>query len=115
VAGHVDGLGTVVVSRRRGDALELEITAPADIARYLVPKGSVTVDGVSLTVNTVEGGRFGVTLVPHTLAVTLLAQRAVGAAVNLEADLIAKHVERLVSHYLSAAGVGGGSTQGAQP
>ena len=108
VAGHVDGVGTVVVSRRRGDALDLEITAPADIARYLVPKGSVTVDGVSLTVNTLEGDRFGVTLVPHTLAVTLLAARAVGAPVNLEADLIGKHVARhvdlLVAHYVAAGG-----------
>jgi riboflavin synthase len=115
VAGHVDGVGTVALSRRRGDALDLEIAAPADIARYLVPKGSITVDGVSLTVNTVAGDRFGVTLVPHTLAVTLLAERAVGATVNLEADLIAKHVERLVSHYLAAAGVGGGQVPGARP
>jgi riboflavin synthase len=108
VAGHVDGVGTVAVSRRHGEALDLEITAPAEIARYLVPKGSVTVDGVSLTVNTVEGARFGVTLVPHTLAVTLLGARPVGASVNLEADLIAKHVARhvdlLVAHYVAASG-----------
>lgn len=108
VAGHVDGVGTVAVSRPRGDALDLEITTPADIARYLVPKGSVTVDGVSLTVNTLDGDRFGVTLVPHTLAVTLLGTRAVGAAVNLEADLIGKHVARhvdlLVAHYVAASG-----------
>jgi riboflavin synthase len=63
------------------------------------------VDGVSLTVNTVEGARFGVTLVPHTVAVTLLGHLPVGAPVNLEADLIAKHVERLVAHYVGTAGV----------
>ena len=113
VAGHVDGVGTVAGLRRRVDALYLEITAPADIARYMVPKGSITVDGVSLTVNTVAGELFGVTLVPHTLSVTLLSERTVGTAVNLEADLIAKHVERLVSHYLAAAGVG--SNPGARP
>jgi riboflavin synthase len=105
VAGHVDGVGTVAATRRRGEALEMEISAPADIAPFLVPKGSIAVDGVSLTVNTVEGDRFGVTLVPHTVAVTLLPQRAVGAAVNLEADMIAKHVARLVAHYVSAAGI----------
>lgn len=104
VAGHVDGLGTVVASHARGPALEMEIEAPNAIARYVVSKGSVAIDGVSLTVNTVTGNRFGVTLVPHTLAVTLLGQRAVGAAVNLEADLIAKHVDRLVSVYVAAQG-----------
>ena len=104
VAGHVDGLGTVVASHARGPALEMEIEAPHAIARYVVSKGSVAIDGVSLTVNTVTGNRFGVTLVPHTLAVTLLGQRAVGAAVNLEADLIAKHVDRLVSVYVAAQG-----------
>ena len=79
----------------------------ASIARLLVPKGSITVDGVSLTVNTVEAGdppRFGVTLIPHTIAVTLLAGVPVGGRVNLEADLIAKHVDRLIPHYLKAAG-----------
>ena len=108
VAGHVDGIGTIVASHAHGEARALEVTAPTEIARYLVPKGSVAVDGVSLTVNQVQGNRFGVTLVPHTLAVTLLGQRAVGEPVNLEADLIAKHVDRLVAHY-----VGGGS--GARP
>jgi riboflavin synthase len=104
VAGHVDGVGQIAVSRSRGDALDLEIVAPAEIARYLVVKGSITVDGVSLTVNTVDGDRFGVTLIPHTLAVTLLSERMVGASVNLEADLIAKHVDRLVALYVGAQG-----------
>jgi riboflavin synthase len=107
VAGHVDGVGTVVAARPRGDCHDLEIAAPPEIARYLVSKGSVAVDGVSLTINTVDGNRFGVTLVPHTLAVTLLGQRAIGAAVNLEADLIAKHVDRLVGIYIDATAARG--------
>ena len=104
VAGHVDGVGLVAAARPRGEALELEIDAPAELARYLAPKGSVTVDGVSLTVNTVAGNRFGVTLIPHTLAVTHLGQLGAGARVNLEADLIAKHVDRLVAHYVRVPG-----------
>ncbi|HEY4187951.1 MAG TPA: riboflavin synthase [Polyangia bacterium] len=104
VSGHVDGVGTVVATRPRGDALEIDLEAPAELARYLTPKGSITVDGVSLTVNTVDGNRFGVTLIPHTMEVTLLGRRAVGAKVNLEADLLAKHVDRLVAHYLHVHG-----------
>jgi len=113
VAGHVDGVGTVAASRARGEARELEIAVPDALARYLVPKGSITVDGVSLTVNTVDGRRFGVTLIPHTLAATVLGARPVGAEVNLEADLIAKHVDRLVALYVARAGAdaaGGGAS-----
>jgi riboflavin synthase len=106
VSGHVDGIGVVASLRPRGEALEIEVDAPAELARFLVPKGSIAVDGVSLTVNTVDGQRFGVTLIPHTMSFTELAHRAVGAHVNLEADLIAKHVDRLVTHYVRAAGVG---------
>jgi riboflavin synthase len=102
VAGHVDGTGVVVAARPRGEAHDLEVAAPEEIARYIVSKGSVAIDGVSLTVNTTDGNRFGVTLVPHTLAVTLLGQRTKGTAVNLEADLIAKHVDRLVGIYVGA-------------
>lgn len=103
VAGHVDGIGTIISTHAHGEARDLEFAAPAEIARYVVPKGSIAVDGVSLTVNRVDGNRFGVTLVPHTLSVTLLGRRAAGEPVNLEADLIAKHVDRLVSHYVAAA------------
>lgn len=108
VSGHVDGVGVIADSRPRGDAREVEVEAPAEIGRFLVPKGSITIDGVSLTVNTVDGNRFGVTLIPHTMAVTLLAKHPAGTRVNLEADLIAKHVDRLVSHYVRAAGGGAG-------
>jgi riboflavin synthase len=96
VAGHVDGIGRIDVRRALGDALYLKIAAPADLAPYLVPKGSVTVDGVSLTVNEVDGSRFAVTLIPHTLVATVLGGRKKGDRVNIEADLIAKHVARLV-------------------
>jgi riboflavin synthase len=104
VSGHVDAVGTVVSTTPAGDALALEIAAPPEVARYVVPKGSVTVAGISLTVNTMVGSVFGVTLIPHTLAVTTLGQRPVGAALNLEADLLAKHVERSVNAYLAARG-----------
>jgi riboflavin synthase len=102
VSGHVDGVGRVTGRRSVGDELELEIAAPAAAAGTLVPKGSITVDGASLTVNSVEGDRFSVTLIPHTLAVTKLGDKAVGDAVNVEGDLIAKQVERLVAAHLGA-------------
>ena len=103
VSGHVDGVGRVVARLPQGGALELEIAAPAELAATLVVKGSITVDGVSLTLNAVSGDRFSVTLIPHTLAVTGLGDRAVGAPVNLEGDLIAKHIERLVSARFAVA------------
>jgi riboflavin synthase len=100
VSGHVDCVGEIVGRREMGSALELDVRAPAAVARTLCSKGSVTVAGASLTINVVEGERFSVTLIPHTLAVTRLGELAVGAPVNLEGDLIAKHVERLVSAHL---------------
>jgi riboflavin synthase len=108
VAGHVDGVGTVVARREQGAALELEIAAPPPVARVLATKGSIAVDGVSLTINTVgrsgAAATFSVGLIPHTLAVTKLGDKPVGALVNLEADLIAKHVEQLMAPYLGGAG-----------
>jgi riboflavin synthase len=101
VSGHVDGVGELVARRPVGDSLELDIAAPAAVVPTLVPKGSVTVAGASLTINTVAGPRFSVTLIPHTLAVTNLGALAVGAPVNLEGDLIAKHVGRLVAAHLA--------------
>jgi riboflavin synthase len=102
VSGHVDGIGTIVERRPQGGALELVIAAPPEVVPTLVPKGSVAVDGASLTVNTVTAERFSVTLIPHTLAVTKLGDKPVGAPVNLEGDLIAKHVARLVESALAA-------------
>jgi riboflavin synthase len=101
VSGHVDGVGSVVARRPVGEALELEIAAPENVVGTLVEKGSVTVAGASLTINAVSGARFSVTLIPHTLSVTNLAALAVGAPVNIEGDLIAKHVDRLVNARLS--------------
>jgi riboflavin synthase len=101
VSGHVDGVGEVVSRREVGAALELVIRAPEVVLPTLVEKGSVTVAGASLTINAVAGDTFSVTLIPHTLAVTTLGALAAGARVNLEGDLIAKHVDRLVNHYLA--------------
>jgi riboflavin synthase len=96
VQGHVDIMGTVVARRPVGASLELDISAPAPVSRFLAAKGSIAVDGVSLTVNTVEGDVFSVTLIPHTLEVTKLADKRVGDTVNLEADMIVKHIDRLM-------------------
>lgn len=97
VLGHVDGVGEVVAVEPRPDgSAHVTVCAPDTLARYLVERGSVTVDGASLTVTTVDGAEFGVALIPHTLAVTTLGVRRPGDRVNLEADMIAKHVERLL-------------------
>lgn len=100
VSGHVDGVGTVVSLAPVVDdpwgSQQLVVEAPADLARFIAAKGSITVDGVSLTVNTVDGARFAVNLIPHTLAVTTLKSLAQGARVNLEIDLLARYVARLL-------------------
>ncbi len=97
VSGHVDGVGTVSECRAEGASQRLRIEAPAELARYLVRKGSICVDGISLTVNTVDGANFELTIVPHTLAATTLGDCVVGQRVNLEVDLIARYLERLLS------------------
>ena len=97
VAGHVDGVGTVTGFEELGGSVRLEVEAPAELSRYIARKGSITVDGVSLTVNRVEGARFEVNVIPHTRAVTTLGGLALGARVNLEVDMLARYVERLVS------------------
>lgn len=97
VQGHVDGVGRVL-NREPGDHWELvTVSLPDHLSRYLVDQGSITVDGVSLTVVTVEDDRFTVSLIPETLARTTLGTRAVGDSVNLEVDVIAKYVERLLA------------------
>ena len=101
VSGHGDGVGVVAafapVSTGAQGSWYLSIDAPVALARYIASKGSIAVDGVSLTVNGVEGARFTVNLIPHTLAATTLRQLAVGRPVNLEVDVIARYVERLRS------------------
>lgn len=100
VTGHVDGVGSIVNTGARGDNWDLTIHPPAPLLRYIVAKGAITVDGTSLTVNGVDGYGFSVSLVPHTQQHTHLAGKARGAHVNLEVDLIAKHLEKLVAGYL---------------
>ena len=95
VSGHVDGVGTVERVRPVGDNRVLEFAIPDDLTRYVARKGSIAVNGVSLTVNEVSGNMFAVNLIPHTLAGTNLAALAPGARVNIEIDLVARYVERL--------------------
>ncbi|MBN9697658.1 MAG: riboflavin synthase [Zoogloea sp.] len=95
VTGHVDGIGEVVRFDPIGESHELVIRAPAELAGYIARKGSVTIDGVSLTVNRVEGREFSINLIPHTVQVTTLKRLAAGSRVNLEIDLIARYVERM--------------------
>lgn len=97
VTGHVDGVGEVLHMTPVGESHELVIRAPAAIAGYIARKGSVTVNGVSLTVNRVEGTDFSINLIPHTVAVTNLKRLTTGSRVNLEIDLIARYVERMLA------------------
>ena len=97
VAGHVDGVGEVLRFDPVGDNRLLEIRAPQELARYIARKGSITVNGVSLTTNSVRGACFAVNLIPHTLTATTLGGLRSGTRVNLEIDLIARYVERLLS------------------
>lgn len=97
VTGHIDGVGRIVKWERAGADHILEITAPQEVLRYVVFKGSVAVDGISLTVAKVLKGRFRIWIIPHTFAVTALQERQVGTAVNLEADILGKYVEQFVA------------------
>ncbi|MCL4690853.1 MAG: riboflavin synthase [Burkholderiales bacterium] len=96
VSGHVDGVGAVTAFEDLGGSWRLEIEMPAELARYVARKGSIAVDGVSLTVNAVAGNRFEVNIIPHTRAVTTLRRLATGSAVNLEVDMTARYLERLM-------------------
>jgi riboflavin synthase len=96
VSGHVDGVGEVVAFEPAGESRRLVVRAPADLAKYIARKGSIAVQGASLTVNRVDGREFEINLIPHTLAVTTLGSLAPGARVNLEVDLIARYVERML-------------------
>jgi riboflavin synthase len=97
VQGHVDGVGTVVERVALADgSTRMAFAAPSALMRYVVEKGSITVDGISLTVTSVENDGFAIALIPHTLSVTTLGSRSIGDRVNLEVDVLAKHVERLL-------------------
>ena len=98
MSGHVDGVAQVAALQPDARSLRVEVEVPAELARYLAPKGSVGLDGVSLTVNAVEGNRFSVNLIPHTVAVTCFGQLQAGARLNLEVDQLARYVERGLLH-----------------
>ena len=97
VPGHIDGVGKIITWEKTGDNHQLQIAAPEDVMRYVIHKGSIAVDGISLTVAAVEKGSFTIWIIPHTFESTALSERAVGDAVNLEADMLGKYVERFAA------------------
>ncbi len=96
VSGHVDGVTEIVSIKEEGGSHRLKIKAPADLAHFIAPKGSVTLDGISLTVNEVEGDIFGVNIIPHTWQATTLSDKAVGDHLNIEIDMLARYVARMM-------------------
>ncbi len=96
VSGHVDGVGDVIEFTDLGESWKLTVRAPQPLAKYIAIKGSITINGVSLTINQVRGSEFDVNLIPHTLAMTNLKNLRAGSRVNLEVDLIARYVERMM-------------------
>ncbi|AEE24022.1 MAG: riboflavin synthase [Paraglaciecola chathamensis] len=96
VSGHVDGVGEVISVNPVGRYVEIWVQAPNDLARYLAEKGSITVDGVSLTVNAVDGAKFLITLIPHSLQETIIGGYKKGTKINLEVDVVARYLERLM-------------------
>ncbi|KAF1704129.1 riboflavin synthase [Pseudoxanthomonas kaohsiungensis] len=111
VSGHVDGIGRVLAVHDDARAQRWRFAAPAPLLKYVAKKGSICVDGVSLTVNAVDGEGFEVALIPHTVAHTRFAETAVGDAVNLEIDLVARYVERLLGARAAVDAVGGEGAQ----
>ena len=98
VSGHVDGVAEIVAIGDDGDSRRFTLQVPAELARFVAPKGSVALDGTSLTVNEVAGVRFGINLIPHTLTVTSWGRKTIGDQINLEIDLFARYVARLMEH-----------------
>ena len=96
VSGHIDGTGRIASTRRDDNAVWYTVETPAPLLRYIVEKGSITIDGISLTVATVEQDRFSVSVIPHTAQVTILGEKGPGDTVNLETDIIGKYVEKLL-------------------
>jgi riboflavin synthase len=112
VSGHVDGIGTVTARKEDSRSVQFTVQAPAQLARYIAVKGSICVDGVSLTVNAVDGADFELNIVPHTLAATTLHAYRPGRQVNLEVDLVARYLERLLlGDDASRPGTGGDITR----
>lgn len=111
VSGHVDGVGEIVAREDNARAVQFRVRAPRELARYIALKGSITVDGTSLTVNAVNGAEFELTIVPHTLAETIMADYRPGRRVNLEVDLLARYLERLLLGEKAAEPQSGGITE----
>ena len=111
VSGHVDGIGRVLSVHDDARAQRWRFAAPAPLLKYVAKKGSICVDGVSLTVNAIDGEGFEVALIPHTVAHTRFAETAVGDAVNLEIDLVARYVERLLGARAAVDAAGGEGAQ----
>ena len=110
VSGHVDGIGTVTARWQDGQSVRFTINAPAELAKYIATKGSISLDGISLTVNAVNGAEFELNIVPHTLQETIMGSHKVGTPVNLEVDLIARYLERLMLGEKAAIANGAGIT-----
>ena len=111
VSGHVDGVGEIISRSDNARAIQFRLRAPAELAKYIAHKGSITVDGTSLTVNQVDGAEFELTIVPHTLAETIMADYRSGRRVNLEVDLLARYLERLLLGDKAAESGKGGITE----
>ena len=107
VSGHIDGTGTIAERRRDDNAVWYTVSAPPALLRYIVEKGSIAIDGISLTVASVEADRFSVSVIPHTAAVTVLGRKRPGDIVNLETDIIGKYVEKLLRPAEDTAPKGG--------
>lgn len=97
VSGHIDGTGTIRMTRKDENAIWYTIDTSTELLRYIVEKGSITIDGISLTVATVQSDSFSVSIIPHTAEITILGQKRVGDIVNLETDIIGKYIEKLLS------------------
>jgi riboflavin synthase len=106
VSGHVDGLGAVISRHQDGRSYRFKFKAPNELAKYIAEKGSICINGVSLTVNEVDGAMFSVNIVPHTLKETTLGEMVAGAEVNLEVDLLARYMERLMKGEAAAKSCG---------
>ncbi|MGX5217982.1 riboflavin synthase [Pseudomonas segetis] len=112
VSGHVDGVGEIVGREENARAVQFTLRAPNELAKYIARKGSITVDGTSLTVNAVNGAEFELTIVPHTLAETIMVDYRPGRKVNLEVDLLARYLERLLLGDKAAEPKASGLTEG---
>ena len=99
VSGHVDGLAEIMDIHKDGDSYRVKLEAPSHLAPMIAPKGSVALDGISLTVNEVEGNQFGIMVIPHTWTHTTLGENKVGDKINLEVDMLARYVARIISFH----------------